>query len=174
MACLIAFHWLGQDSRDIGIAAERARHHRLLLLCIAYPRLWCYGPRCKGNASYAPLVLGARLPLALMAGGGQAPVQFIGGTNESNMGEGLGKVAQMFAPEAEFFSVQAEMIGVSQRLLEKEAGFVQVTGPRQALYVPERAHRKRAFLPQEPVIECVAGLITIDQRVGNQYLLNSP
>src|SRR5688572_12090373 len=100
-----------------------------------------------------------------MAGGGQTPVQVIGCANESNMGEGLGKVSQVFATEAEFFSVQAKMIGVSQGLLEKETGFVQVTGPRQALHVPKRAHRKRAFLPQEPVIECVTSLIAIDQRV---------
>jgi hypothetical protein len=82
-----------------------------------------------------------------MASSGQAPVQVIGCTNESNMGEGLGEVSQVFATQAEFLSVQAKMIGVPERLLEKEAGFVQVTGPSQALHVPKRAHGKRAFLP---------------------------
>jgi hypothetical protein len=42
-----------------------------------------------------------------MAGSGQAPVQVIGCTNESNMGEGLGEVSQVFATQAKFLSVQA-------------------------------------------------------------------
>ncbi len=37
------------------------------------------------------------VPLALMAGGGQAPVQVIGCTNQGQVGEGLRKVSQVFA-----------------------------------------------------------------------------
>jgi hypothetical protein len=58
----------------MGITGERAVHHRLLLLWIAHPLL-----------------------LALMASGGEAPIQVIGCTNKSKMGEGLGEVAQVFA-----------------------------------------------------------------------------
>jgi hypothetical protein len=35
--------------------------------------------------------------LALMAGGGQAPVQVVGCTNQGQVGEGLGEVPQVFA-----------------------------------------------------------------------------
>ena len=45
------------------------------------------------------------VPLALMAGGGQAPVQVVGCTNKGQVSEGLGEVAQVFTPEAEFLSV---------------------------------------------------------------------
>ena len=62
--------------------------------------------------------------LALMAGGGQAPIQVVGCTNQGQVGEGLGKVPQVFATQSEFLSVQAKVIGVAERLLEKEAGFV--------------------------------------------------
>jgi hypothetical protein len=37
------------------------------------------------------------VPLALMAGDGQAPVQVVGCTNEGQVREGLGEVSQVFA-----------------------------------------------------------------------------
>ena len=66
-----------------------------------------------------------------MAGGGQAPIQVVGCTNQGQVRKGLGKVPQVFATQSEFLSIQAKVIGVPERLLEKEAGFVQVTGPRR-------------------------------------------
>jgi hypothetical protein len=45
------------------------------------------------------------VPLALMASGGQAPVQVVGCTNKGQVSEGLGEVSQVFTSKAEFLSV---------------------------------------------------------------------
>src|SRR2546427_663146 len=103
------------------------------------------------------------MALALMAGGGQTPIQVVGCTNQGQVCKGLGKVPQVFATQSEFLSIQAKVISVPERLLEKEAGFVQVTGPRQTLHIPKRAHGKRALLAQEPIPEGVTGLVAVDQ-----------
>jgi hypothetical protein len=42
MACPTVFHWPGPASHSIDLIGERAVHHRLLPLLIAYPLLCCY------------------------------------------------------------------------------------------------------------------------------------
>jgi hypothetical protein len=70
---------------------------RLLLLLIAHTLLYRYlflsQERCHLPATRAC----GDVPLALMAGGGQAPVQVVGCTNQGQVSEGLGKVPQVFA-----------------------------------------------------------------------------
>src|SRR5262249_30839838 len=68
----------------------------------------------------------------------------------------------------------AKVIGVPESFLEKETGFFQITGPRQALHIPKRTHGKRAFLPQKPIIESITRLIAIHQRVAHKRFLESP
>src|SRR5262245_22844609 len=98
----------------------------------------CRAGCCRQKAD-RPSVWG---PLALMAGGGQAAVQVIGGADQGQVRKRLRKVPQVFAARSQFLGVEAEVVGISQGLLEEEAGLFQITGPRQALHIPERAHRK--------------------------------
>src|SRR5262249_19231072 len=90
-------------------------------------------------------------PLSLMAGGGQTAVQVIGGADQGQVSKRLREVPQVFAARSQFLGVEAEVVGISQGLLEEEAGLFQIPGPRQALHIPERAHGKGALLAQEPV-----------------------
>ena len=57
--------------------------------------------RAQGRNTWGPLTTAQTLSLirllALMAGGGQAPVQVVGCTDQGQVSEGLGEVAQVFA-----------------------------------------------------------------------------
>ena len=59
------------------------------------------------------------------------------------------------------------MVRIAEGLLEDEAGLFQVTGPRQALDIPKRAHRKGALLAYQAILEGITGLIATDQGVGD-------
>jgi len=82
------------------------------------------GRKTWGGALTTPQPLSRIRLLALMASGGQAPVQVVGGTDRGQVREGLGEVAHVFATETEFLSVQAKVSSVPESLLEKETGFV--------------------------------------------------
>ena len=54
-----------------------------------------------------PLDLADNVPLPLVAGSGQAPVQLIRGANQGEVGKRLGKVPQVFAAWAQLLGVEA-------------------------------------------------------------------
>src|SRR4029450_5488075 len=95
--------------------------------------------------------------LPLVAGSGQAPVQFIRSANQREVGKRLGKGPQGFAAWPQLLGVEAQMVRIADGLLEIEAGLFQVPGPRQALDIPKRAHRKGALLAQQAILEGVTG-----------------
>src|SRR5262245_18841219 len=80
-----------------------------------------------------------------MAGGRQSTVEIEGGADERQVRERLGEVAEVLRLVTELLAVEPEVIRVAQHLLEEEARFVQVAHAREALDIPEGAHRKRAF-----------------------------
>src|SRR4029453_18631765 len=113
----------------------------------------------------APPDLADNVPLPLVACSGQAPIQLIRGANQGEVGKRLGKVPQVFAAWPQLLSVEAQMVCIAEGLLEDETRLFQVTGPRQALAIPKRAHRKGALIAQQAILEGVTGLIAIDQGV---------
>src|SRR5215813_2208132 len=100
-----------------------------------------------------------------VASGRQPPVEIEGSADERQVRERLREVAEVLRLKAELLAVQPQVIGVAKHLLEKETRLVQVTHAREALDVPEGAHREGAFIPREPVGEPAAEAIAIDQRV---------
>src|SRR5437762_6585654 len=77
-----------------------------------------------------------------MAGGGEPAVEIEGGADQRQVRERLREVAEVLCLGAELFAVQPEVIGVAEHLLEDEARLVQVAHARQALDIPEGAHRE--------------------------------
>ena len=107
-----------------------------------------------------------------MAGGGEPSIEIEGGADQRQVRERLREVAEVLCLGAELFAVQPEVIGVAEHLLEDEARLVQVTHARQALDIPEGAHRERPFLSREPVGESARETITIHERVAHQLPLD--
>src|SRR5262245_24173499 len=107
-----------------------------------------------------------------MAGGRQSTVEIEGGADEGEVRERLWEVAEVLRLKAELLAVQPEVIGVAQHLLEEEPRLVQVAHAGEALDIPEGTHRKRAFLPREPVGESAVEAIAIDQGVTHQLALD--
>ena len=68
---------------------------------------------------------------------GQVTVEIAGGTDESQMGEGLWEIAEVFAAGTELFGVQPEMIRVAEGLFEEEPGLVKISSASDALDIPE-------------------------------------
>jgi hypothetical protein len=66
-------------------------------------------------------------------------------TDQTEMREGLGEVPQQLAAETHLLGVGAEVVGLCEHLLGCELRRLETTRARQALHVPETAHRKGAF-----------------------------
>src|SRR6188474_2631807 len=113
--------------------------------------------------------MSARVP-----GGGQPAVEIESGADERQVCEGLRKVAQVLRLRPELLAIESEMIGVAEHLLEEEAGLLQITHARQALDIPERAHRERALGAREAVGEAVAQSIPVHERIAHQLTLDAP
>ena len=91
------------------------------------------------------------------------------------MGEGLGEIAEALAAGTGFLSVQSQVVGVSQHLLEHEAGLVEPpriapAGAGEGLDEPESAHVERALVSAQPVGELLV-VVAIDEAVGHQPAL---
>src|ERR1700730_8251076 len=76
----------------------------------------------------------------------------------------LRKISKMFSCRSKFFRIQSKMVCLSEHFFEKKPRFLCVTGPREALDKPERAHAERSFVPCQPVVAA----ISIDQRIVQQ------
>src|SRR5204863_2023233 len=88
------------------------------------------------------------------------------------MGKCLGKISKMLTTWTEFFRVKSEMIGVTDRLFEKEARLLKITGAREAFHKPERTHIERPFLAREAIGSRIADVIPIDKRIFHQRILD--
>ena len=67
------------------------------------------------------------------------------------MREGLRKVAQGLSRRPEFLSVETQVVGVGEHLLQGEARFFEASRLREAFHEPERAQVEAAFVPGEAV-----------------------
>src|SRR6266852_8455486 len=77
-----------------------------------------------------------------VAGGRESAVEIEGGADERQMRERLRKVAEVLCLGAQLLAVQPQVIGVAEHFLEEEPRLVQVPHAREALDVPEGAHRE--------------------------------
>src|SRR6267154_6230036 len=88
------------------------------------------------------------------------------------MGKCLGKISKMLTTWTEFFRIKAEVIGVTDRLFEKEARLLKIAGAREAFHKPERTHIKRPFLARETIGSRIADVIAIDERIFHQRIFD--
>ena len=52
---------------------------------------------------------------------GEGPIEVVSRADQRQMGECLGKIPEMFTARTEFLRIKTEVIGVTDRLFEKEA-----------------------------------------------------
>src|SRR5881628_1879632 len=88
------------------------------------------------------------------------------------MREGLWEVAECFAAGTRFFRIQAEMISVSQHLLEQQPRLLEpspipLTGASQSLDEPEGADVERAFFARKSV-RSISSVVSIYQTARHQ------
>src|SRR6187402_1502631 len=74
----------------------------------------------------------------------ESTVDGVGGADQSEMGEGLGEVAQVLAGGAKLFGIEAHVVRVSEHLFEDEARSLHVAGAGQAFGKPKGAHAEGA------------------------------
>ena len=99
----------------------------------------------------------------------KCPVQVKGGTDQSQMGERLGEIAERFTTGPRLLRVETEMIGITEHLLEEQPSVVQArrvgaAGARQGLDQPEGAHVE-CSLAARKAVRCVGGIVTLDQSI---------
>src|SRR5947209_14219980 len=75
----------------------------------------------------------------------ERPVEIEGGADQSQMSEGLREVAQGLAAGTGLLGVQADMVGITEHLLEEQPGVIQpgrvgAAGARERLDEPEGTH----------------------------------
>src|SRR5437870_3966655 len=88
------------------------------------------------------------------------------------MRERLREVAQSLAAGTSLFGVQANMVRITEHLLEEqpgvfEAGRVGAAGARERLNEPERTHVEGALAARQP-IGGGGGVVPVDQTVRGQ------
>ena len=64
----------------------------------------------------------------------EGTVQIDGCADESNVGEGLGKIPKLFARTGNFFGVQSEVIRVAQHFFKHQPRFGKTPCARQRLH----------------------------------------
>src|SRR5580704_17047543 len=75
----------------------------------------------------------------------QPPVQLKRSADQRQMRKCLRKIAQMLARRAQLFCEEAQVIGVTQHLLEQESGSFCVVTSGQTFDQPERTHAESSF-----------------------------
>src|SRR5579883_992695 len=98
-------------------------------------------------------------------------VQVIRRADEAEVGKRLGKVAQLFAREAQFFRIQAQVVGVAEVLFKVKPGLLHVAGAGQTLHIPKRAHGKCSLTARESRIGSRQNVVPIDERVLHRVSL---
>src|SRR5208282_5324230 len=99
-------------------------------------------------------------------------IQVIGGTNEAEMGEGLGEVAQQFAVVADFFRIQSEVVGVAESLFEDQAGQLDVARAGQAFGIPEGRGGKSPLASVEASVRAFKNVVAINEGIFSQARLD--
>src|ERR671914_156836 len=102
----------------------------------------------------------------------QCPVQPYDGRDEGQVGESVGEVAQCFPSVAYLFSIQLEVIGVGEHLLQNEPGLIEASSPGEALHQPERADTEGTLIVCG-TFACRLSLLALYEHVVGQVLLQS-
>jgi hypothetical protein len=77
----------------------------------------------------------------------ERPVEVEGGADQSQVGEGLGEVAQRLAAGTDLLGVEPHVVGVAQHLLEDEPSLIEAARARERFDEPERAQAERPLVP---------------------------
>jgi hypothetical protein len=89
------------------------------------------------------------------------------------VGKGLGKVAEVFTTWSEFFGIETEMVGIAEGLVEQEASLLEISGPGNALDIPERAHGEGAFMAAEPIVSGLLSVVAEDEGILDEDLFDA-
>src|SRR5262245_12266848 len=95
----------------------------------------------------------------------QASIEVKGRANNAYVRKRLREVPQCFATGANFFGVEAEMVGIGEHFFKNIPCLLQVASPREGLHQPESAHVKRAFRSGQPITGPLADLVAMHQTV---------
>src|SRR6476661_1422939 len=94
---------------------------------------------------------------------GEGPIKVVSRADQRQMGERLRKISEMLTAWTEFLRIKAEVIGVANRLFEKEARLLKITGAGEAFHKPERTHIECPFLARETVRSRIPDGIAVDK-----------
>ncbi len=88
--------------------------------------------------------------------GPKRPVEVEGRANQGQMGERLREIAEGLAAGARLLGVEAEVVGITEHLLEEQAGVVQpvrfdVAGAGERVDEPEGAHVEGPLPARQPI-----------------------
>src|SRR6266571_8226509 len=95
----------------------------------------------------------------------QSSIEIKGGSNNAHVRKRLREIPQRFTIGANFFGVEAEMIGIGEHFFKNIPRLLQVASPREGLHQPEGTHVKRAFRSSQPITSPLPDLIAIHQTV---------
>src|SRR5579859_1802219 len=101
-------------------------------------------------------------------------VEVVGGADEREMGERLGKISQMLSAGAQLLPIEPHVVGVAQHFLGQEPRLLEVAGPGNAHDEPEGAHREGPLPALEAVHRRVADLVAVHERVVHQLAFDRP
>src|SRR5690606_17156400 len=82
-----------------------------------------------------------------------------GRRDQREVGERLREVAEVAGIEPELLGVEPDVVRVARHLLEQQPCLVHLSGAREALAVPERAHREAAFVGTVQSLEIDGGSV---------------
>ena len=82
------------------------------------------------------------------------------------------EISEMFASGPEFFGVEADVIGVTEHLLENEAGLLRIAGAGETFRIPEGSHAEGYFLARKSIGLGVAYAVAMDQRILDQLVFD--
>src|SRR5262252_594122 len=71
--------------------------------------------------------------------------------DQAEVREGLWKISQSLAGQADLLRVEPEVVGVAEHLLEGQPGLVEAPGAGEGLGQPERTDREGPLVAVEPV-----------------------
>jgi hypothetical protein len=124
------------------------------------------------DSQMAQLCSAKPLPVSPLSAFLKRMVQGVGGADEAEVGEGLGKIAEVFAFRPEFLGIESDMIGVAQHLFENEASLLRIASAGEGLGVPECANTEGSLHPRDPIGRSFTDAVTVNERVFDQLVFD--
>ena len=104
----------------------------------------------------------------------QPAIQSGGGADMAQLGEGLWEIPKMLTAGAELLGEETDVVCVPNHLFEVESRLFRLTGPRQTLDVPERAHVESALRTFKAIRRRVFDPVSVEPRYHPQALAPPP